>query len=343
MDPAQDVGHSRLRAHVGNRIAHAEVGADRAVEGLIKNAEHISRRPADIHADDVDILSLGDGLKDIADRAGCGHDRRIGPTHEFVVARRVGHDVFEEHVVNGVAGRPKVLSFERGTKILNDGQINTLIECLGHQRRSILVAGEDQRERKLASKPRLRLGRGDQLGDLHNLHRVAAIGSAREENHVRAQLTDALNLFVRPTFVIGGDDIHHNRPSAECCTLGAGRGHLRHNARHHHLQTTASRRRRDIQIATLRLRRGLNDSPLIIDEPSIRQLRHFGDGVDHAHRDVGERFLDGRGRFAAVRLAILTVNTLDQNRFGGGAPTVGGEDHVHLIRINLRHGAADGP
>ena len=46
------------------------------------------------------------------------------------------------------------------------------------------------------------------------------------------------------------------------------------------------------------------------------QLPDLGHRVDDADRHVGERLLDGRRRLAAVRLPVLAVDLLDEDRLG---------------------------
>ena len=104
-NPAHDLVEAGLGQHVGDTIGHAEIGTDRAIEHVVEDAEHIGRRPADIHADDVDLLLAGNSLHDLAHRPGRRHNRRAGPVHQLAVARGLRHDVFEEEIVNDVPRR----------------------------------------------------------------------------------------------------------------------------------------------------------------------------------------------------------------------------------------------
>jgi hypothetical protein len=164
----------------------------------VEDAEHVRRRAADVDPDRVDALPLGDGLQDVAHRAGRGHDRRIGPLDEFVVAGRVRHHVLEEQVVDGVAGGVEVLALQHRPQVVDDRSgrpirrtVSMIASCAS------CVARVDDRHAVRAAEARLGLGRGDELGDLDHLLRIAAVGAAGDQDHVRAQFADALDLLVR--------------------------------------------------------------------------------------------------------------------------------------------------
>ena len=106
---------------------------------------------------DVDPLPLGDRLEDVADRAGRRHDRRVGPLHQLVVARRVRHHVLEEQVVDRVAGRAEVLALQHRPQVVDDREVERLVERRCDERRRVLVAGVDDRQLVRAAEPRLRL------------------------------------------------------------------------------------------------------------------------------------------------------------------------------------------
>src|SRR5690606_9467951 len=94
--PALDVAYARLGQHIGHRVAHAQVGRDRAVENAAEHREHVGGGAADVHAHHVHAVALGQRLDDEAHGAWRGHDGHVGPGHELAVARRLRHDVLHE-------------------------------------------------------------------------------------------------------------------------------------------------------------------------------------------------------------------------------------------------------
>ena len=81
---------------IADGIAHSQVGGNRPVEFVFKDGKHIGGRASDIHADRLDALLLGNGVKDAPHRSGSGHDRRISPFHQFGITRGLGHDMLHE-------------------------------------------------------------------------------------------------------------------------------------------------------------------------------------------------------------------------------------------------------
>jgi hypothetical protein len=61
---------------------------------------------------------FGDGLHDDADRRRGRHDGRAGHLDQFLIAGSLLHDMFEEQVVDFVAGRRKVFAFEHRPDIV---------------------------------------------------------------------------------------------------------------------------------------------------------------------------------------------------------------------------------
>ena len=117
--PAQDRRQPRLEQHVRDRVAHAEVGADGAIENAAKDREHVGGGPADVDADDRAPGLGGHGLDHQAHRGRRRHDRRVGPLHELRVAGRLRHHVLHEEVVDALARRPEVLALEHRPQVLD--------------------------------------------------------------------------------------------------------------------------------------------------------------------------------------------------------------------------------
>ena len=113
--------------------------------------------------------------------------------------------------------------------------------------------------------------------------------------------------------------------------------HLAHHACHHHLQSAPRAGSRDVDVATFVVRRRPDDLSLLIDEPASGQLLYFRDGIDDAHRDVGERSFNGGWRFASMRLAVHAINLLNEDGLRRGAAAIGGEDHADPGGINRAH------
>jgi hypothetical protein len=67
------------------------------------------------------------------------------------------------------------------------------------------VAGVDDGQVEGVAQARPGLGGAQQLGDAHDMLFRSAIGAAGHEDHVGAELADALDLLVRQALVVGGD------------------------------------------------------------------------------------------------------------------------------------------
>ncbi len=239
--------------------------------------------------------------------------------------------------MNGVAGRSEILALEHRPEIVDDRQREAFRDDLPHKRRSVRVAREDDWERVIAAEARPRPGRGDELGNLDHVGRRAAIDAARQQDNVRPQLADALDLLMRPTLVVGRDDVHNDRACAKSSTLGTLRRHFADDPGHHHLQPASGARRGDIEIAALTIGCRLNEPSTIVHEPSSGQLLDFDDRVDDTNGHVSEGRLHSGRRLAAVRLAIHPVNALNEDAFGRGAAAVGGKNHSCQRGVWSRH------
>jgi len=81
----------------------------------------------------------------------------------------------------------------------------------------------------------------------------------------------------------------------------------------------------------------MNDVPVIVDEATTGELADFRHAVHDTDRDIREGVLDGRRRFAAMRLTIGAVDTLNQDRLRRRGAAVGRENDVDRVRIDRAH------
>ena len=245
--------------------------------------------------------------------------------------------MLQEDIVDLVPCRAEVLAFEHGAQVLHDREVDGVVEDVLDERGRLGVAGVDDGHAVVAAEPRLGLGRRDEFRDLDDVGGRAAVGAAGDQDHVRAQLADALDLVVRAALVVGGDDVHHDRPGPQRRAFGALGGHLPDHARHEHLQAAAGAGRGDIEVTAGVALGGLDDPAVGVDELPIGQLGDLGDRVDHADGHVGERLFDGGRRFSAVRLAVLPVDELDEDRLGRRAAAVRCENDLDGVRVDGGH------
>jgi hypothetical protein len=343
--PALDRRQPGLGQHVGHRVRHAEVGRHGAVEDAVEDAEHVGGGAADVDADHVDLVALGQRRDDEAHRARGRHDRRVGPAHQLAVARRLGHHVLHEHVVDGVAGRRQVLGLERRPQVVDELQRDPALEDGPHVAAHRAVAGVDHRQIEAGAQPRPGLGRAQELGDRDDVLAGAAVGAAGQEDHVGPQLADALDLLVRQPAVVDRDRVHDDRAGTERGAGGALGGHVLDDAGHHHLQAAAGRAGRDVQIGADAVLLGADDARAVGavrvrgravgQELPAAQLLDLAHGVEHAAGDVLDRRLDGGRRLAARGQAVLAGGVpLDQDRLGRGRPAVGRDHRADRRRID---------
>ena len=121
MHPAHDARHGGLGTHTGYGIAHAQIGAHGSIKDTIKNTENICCGTSNIHTDDINSVLFSNGLQYIPYRSRCGHDGCIRPLDQSIIARRMGHDVFQEKVMYRIPCGTEVFLFQCGSKIFNDG------------------------------------------------------------------------------------------------------------------------------------------------------------------------------------------------------------------------------
>ena len=242
--------------------------------------------------------------------------------------------MLEEQVVDRIAGRCQVFLLHRRPQVLDQGEFDAVVKRVSDHFPCVNVAGEDHRHSVLAAETRLRLGGGHHLGDLNDMLRGAAICAAGDQDHVRPQFPDPLDLLVWQSLVVGGDGVHHDRPGSQCGSLGAGGGHFADHSGDHHLQSTSRAGSGDVEVTTFRFGRRTYDLAVVIDQATAGQFSDLGHRIDHTHRHIGGGFLDRGGGFPAERLPILSIDLFDQDCLGRGAAAVGRQDHVDLIEID---------
>ena len=341
--PAHDVVEAGFGQHVRNAVAHPQVGGHGPVEDALEDGKHVGRRAADVHADQVDPLLLRDGLHDEAHRGRRRHDRRAGPRNQLLVARRLGHDVLEEQIVDLVAGGREVLLFQRRPQVLRDGQGRLLRKNLRDALARLLVAGVDQRQVIAHAQARAGLGGGNVFRHLHHVHDRAAVRAARQQNHVRPQGADALDLLVRQAAVVRGQHVHDDRPRPEGAPLRALGRHALHHAGDHHLEAAAGAARGDVdvhpgfRVSTHAARR---HDLFPVENLPAGQLLDLRNRVEHPARDVLEGGFDGGRRLPAIGLPVLPADFLDQDRLRRRAAAVRGDDRLERPAWIGGHGRA---
>ncbi len=159
------------------------------------------------------------------------------------------------------------------------------------------------------------------------------VDTARKQDHVRAKVPDALDLLMGEALVVRCDHIHNDRAGAESGPFGRLSGHRSHHTGHHHLQTAAGRRGRDVNIGSdlVFCRR---DKPVVfVEQFPSGQLFDFGDRIQHTHGDVLERRFHRGGGFASGDQSVLAVYIFNKNRLGGSGAAVGGDNDFDIFRI----------
>ena len=126
--PAHDIFNGRFGEDIGDAVRHSQIGAHGTVEygfggePIIadggEDAENVRRGAADIDAEDIDVLTSGDGLHDLPYRSRCRHDRCTCPAHQFPITGCLGHHVLEKQIVDDMARRSQILLLENGADVL---------------------------------------------------------------------------------------------------------------------------------------------------------------------------------------------------------------------------------
>ena len=243
--PAHDVVQSGGGQNVGDTVAHAEVGAHSAVEDMVfgKHGKDVCSGAADVHAQHFDVFFAGDGLHDISHGCGSGHDGHVFmvwaacPFHQFVVAGRLFHHVFHKEVVDLVTCRAQVFRLQFGADIFGDDQVNFVLESFLDLILCLHVSGVDHGQFVACTEAGFGIGTANEFGHFHHVFHRAAVFATGHEDHVRAQVTDTLDLLVVHALVVAGDQVHHDGACAKGCTFCTLTGHGSHHTGHHHLQS----------------------------------------------------------------------------------------------------------
>src|SRR5712691_9828636 len=128
-------------------------------------------------------------------------------------------------------------------------------------------------------------------------------------------MADPFNFLVARPTVIRRQHIHDNRTGTERAALRAFRSHGFHHTGNHHLQTTASATGRNVDVYASGTLSWRNDV-FAIENFTAGEFLDLLNGIQHTTGDVLERSLDRGRRFAAVSLAVLVPELLNENRFG---------------------------
>ena len=328
--PAYDGFQSGFGQDVGDAVGHAQIGADGPVEDLVEDAEDIGGGPADVNADEVDVLLPGGGLHDQPDRAGSGHDGSAGPFHELSIAGCLRHDVFEKEVVDDLSRRAQRFLFEPGADVIGEGERGFTSQYLLNAFTGVFVPCVDHGELKSGPEPGPGVGGGDEFGEFDDVADRSPVGSTREEDHVGSQVADALNFLVGLAAVVGGQHIHDNGSGAQGRALCAFSGHGLDHTGDHHLEPTSGAAGGNVDIDAA-VAPGGGEDTLAVQDLATREFLHFLDSVEHAPGDVLEGGFHGGRGLPPAGLAVDVSDFLDEDGLGGGAAAVGSDNDVQVI------------
>ena len=274
------------------------------------------------------MLPLGDRFHDHADRRRRRHDRRTGHLDQFLVARRLLHDMFEKQVVNLVPRRREILPLQHRTNVIGQHQRGFLAQDLLHLRLRVFVSRVNQRELVGRPEPGTWLRRRNVLRHLDHMGDRATVRPAGHQDHVRPHRPNALDLFMRQPAVVRRQHIDDNGARPKRGPLRAFPRHILHHPGHHHLQPAARAAGGDVDVDTgLRVATG-RDDPVAVQNFPAGEFFNFRNRVQHPARHIFERCFHRRRCFTAIGLPVFVADLLDQNGFGRGAATVGGDDDI---------------
>ena len=345
--PAADGLRSRLDEDVGHRVAHAQVGAHRAVEhglapAVLEDAEDVGGGAADVDAQHRLAGGLGVAAHHVAHGRGRGHHRHRRPPQQLVVARRVAHDVGEEELVDGFPGGREILRFQGRADVVHHRHLRGLFEYAPDVFGGVAVAGVYHRKAQRIAEPGPGRGRHQGLGHLHDVLLRAAVDAAGQEHDVRSQVAQPLDALVVLAAVVRGDGVHHDGAGAQGRPLRGFRAHLPHHARHRHLQPAPGGAGGEVEIDAARgVAGGLDERGRAVLSRIRRQdhmaahLLDLGEGVQRSHRHVRHRLLHGGGSLAPIRLAPALGGLLKQQRLGGRGAAVGDQHGPERCGIGL--------
>ncbi len=159
----------------------------------------------------------------------------------------------------------------------------------------------------------------------------AAVRPSGHQDHVRPHRPDTLDLLMWQTAIVRREHIDDDCAGSERGPLRTFPRHVLHHPGHHHLQPATRTAGRDVNIDTgLRIAAGRDDG-IAVQNFSAGEFFNFCNRVEHSAGHIFERrFHRGRG-FPAIGLPVFVADFLDQNGFGRGAATVGGDDDVERL------------
>ena len=286
-------------------------------------------------------MLLGDGLHNQADRGWRGHDGSARPLNQPAVSRRLRHDVLEEEIVDLGARGHEILPLHRRSQVLGNGQGRLFSKDLLDPPLRVFVAGIDERQVIAYPEPRARLGGADVFRHFDYMSDRAAVGAARQKDHVRPKRANPLDLLMRQPPVIRRQHIHNDRPGAERASLGAFAGHALHHTCDHHLKASTRAARGNINVHTslgIAIDPGGCQDLFILQNPAPREFLDLADGIQDAAGHVLKRRFDGGRRFAAIGLAVFVPDFLDQDGFGGRTAAIGRDNRAQRPVSHVRGG-----
>ena len=241
--------------------------------------------------------------------------------------------MLHEELVDRPTGGLGVLHLQHGADVVHHIEGEVPAHQLLYLRPHILVTGVDDGELIGDAKSRFRLCSINQLHDLDDPGCRPSVSAPGEEYHVRPQAAYPLYLLEHLASVVLGYDIHDDGARAQRCPIGALGGHRLDEAGDHHLKTSPSTARGDVEVHT--------DVPVIGDDYAaavageyleMDELLHLPHGVLDAHGDVLEGSLDGRRRLACHEEPPFPLYLVEESGLCSGTPDVGRQNVLHLIK-----------
>ncbi len=241
--------------------------------------------------------------------------------------------MLQEEFVDCLSGRPQVLALHRWPEVIDDAKIALSVHRSRHRLACCLVPGKDHRNLQPDPQARPRVRGDEKFGKLHQMRHGAAVRAAGEEDHIRAEVADALDPLILPAAIINGDHVHDNGASAQCGALRALARHRANHSRDHHLQAATSARRGEVEVRARCAIAGRNDEAARLQETFPREVFHLGGRVAHANSDVVEGRLHRRRCLAPRHQPVLIAMLLNEDRLGGRAAAVGCQDRLYRLFV----------
>ncbi len=320
VEQRNDRRNPRRGHHVQRAVGHAEVRADGAEDPPLLGGKDVGRRPADVHHQDLLLRRRSGQGEDLPHRCGRRKDRGRDPISEGGIPRRVGHHVLHEQLVDGFAGRSQVLHIALGAEVLDRVEEVAVTESLPDEIPGVLIAGVDHGQARLVRELRPEFRLPHQLAEKHRAGDGLAVETAGDQEHVRPELLQGLDLAIRHAPVVQGDGVEEHGPGAEGGAFGAPGGHLPDEPRDHHGQTAAGARGEQER----------QGRAITRDERHAGRLFEVPQRPKQAYRHVRSRRLHGGGRFAADEPQL--VLSAEEDRLGGGAADIDDQvAHEHSV------------